>query len=384
MAEIIDYSQFSTEELIEEIRREESLLKGFRDLLSEAEERREETERAIEEEGLIDKEERYRRRQKRIEELTRIIGEYDGQIGEWEEKVRSREETIRSLTKSIETFEARSRDLRYSSYDRFVYRESAARLRRTLRTHRGYLTRETETLETLRDLRAWMVRRRAGLQRWQTVEAPYIERLEELRADLAKWLAEIARLQKAIPEIEAELEKKYEELRKRKKLSRISINLYLIVEEGEHYYPRVESRHYEYHRPKHRSVRIRRKYPKGAFNSLLHCDAFVNPETRQILQNEEPFPTLLDLMRKDVSREFEEEFSLPHIDPDTLTLGECSEIPDVSEIGKPPFKVRVERTVEGRPEETWSTTVNAYLFSDARYEELTRNMEQYRKHLEME
>lgn len=167
-----------------------------------------------------------------------------------------------------------------------------------------------------------------------------------------------------------------------KELGRVSLNLYLIIEAGEHEYPRQPERYYHYRKPRPRRVRVKRPYPKGAFQSWLECDAFLDSVTREILQDEEPFPTLLTLMREDVAREFEEEFSLSHVDPDTLTLGEVSEIASPEEIGKPPYKIRVERTVEARPGETWSTPVERYLLTDEEYDELTKDMKQYRKALE--
>lgn len=169
----------------------------------------------------------------------------------------------------------------------------------------------------------------------------------------------------------------------KKELNRVSLNLYLIVEAGEREYPRKPGAYYVYRKPRPRRVRVKRKYPKGAFQSWLECDAFLDPETREILQEEEPFPTLLSLMRGEVAREFEEEFSLSRVDSDTLTLGEVSEIARPEEIGKPPYKIRVERTVEAKPRESWSTPVEAYLLTDEEYDRLTETMAQYRKHLEM-
>jgi len=230
--EPIDYSALPVEELIAEIKREEELLDGFRDLLAEAETRRDETLRAIEEERLPFYAERYRRRQERIRELERALTEYDRQIAYWESRVARRETIIRDLEASIARLEARLAIPWLSPTERLITRETIRRLRRSLAAHRGWLTRETRTLSRLKELREWTRRRIAAYRGWQIREEPYVTRLRELRADLSRWEAEIARLQEEIRKTEEELKKKREALPKFWK-SHVIISLDY---DGEHYF----------------------------------------------------------------------------------------------------------------------------------------------------
>lgn len=89
---------------------------------------------------------------------------------------------------------------------------------------------------------------------------------------------------------------------------------------------------------------------------------------------------MIKLIREDVAREFMEEFNLPRVDPENLTIGIVSDVASPTEIGKPPYKDKIERTEEF--EDGWSVSVETYLMSDGEYERLTSGMTQYREYLE--
>lgn len=203
-----DYAAWTTEELIDEIKREEELLRGFRDLLAEAETRRAETERAMAEERLLYRGERFQARARRIAEVERAVAEYDRQITVTEGEVRRRAEMVRSIEEAIGLHEKRLLLPLISAIERFITRETIARLRRSLAAYRGHLTRQTRILETLRSLREWSARRIRSLRTWQTIEEPYVTRLTELRLDLERWSSEIAKLRETIPREEARLQQK--------------------------------------------------------------------------------------------------------------------------------------------------------------------------------
>lgn len=147
-----------------------------------------------------------------------------------------------------------------------------------------------------------------------------------------------------------------------KELARVSIALYIIISEGEK----------EYFISTRKGQKVKRRYPKGAFQSFWQCDAFISPETREIKTEEEPFPTILTIMRDDTIAEFLDNFNVNY-DPDDLVLGETSEVPEPGEIGKPPYKIRIERTVEGEvpsgasPTSTWRGTEERYVLTTERY-----------------
>ena len=203
-----DYSKWSYEELSDEIKREEEALARHRATLSEATRHAEEIRRAIEEEKLAYWEDRYRTRIKRIEELERVLSEYDLQVRRQEERVRRREETIQTLEASIAFQSRRLLTAWLSPTERFITREVITRLRRSLTAHRGWLTRETRTLESLKRFREWIRRRIAGYKAWQVREEPLLKRLEELRTALATTTAEIERFKAEITAEEAKLEEK--------------------------------------------------------------------------------------------------------------------------------------------------------------------------------
>lgn len=354
--------ELSYSELRAEIQREESILKENRSSLEDAESRLQDLEESIEGELAREEVERWVSRRRIIERLR--------------ERIETRAKRIDALTRRA--LELERLPVVISVVSRYIRLEVAASLWRSVWALRGWQTRDR------RALRSYLG--------WQTREAPRVVRLRLLLEERGRWTAEQERLAKAIGEEERLIEYKYGLLPK-KELARVGLNFYLIIERGEHEYPRptskapsVVDRHYVY-RTKTGGVRRGRqrvKYPKGAFQAWWQVDAFRSLETGQIIREEEPFPTLEPLMRRDTAREFMEEFNVPEVDPDSLTLGIVSEIPPEEEVGKPPYKDRVERTVEDTFGSPYRVRVEEYLMTDAEYDSLTSGMTQYRDHLERE
>jgi len=173
------YKSLSLTELKAEIAREETLLEGFKDQLSEAEARRRETERLLKRERLPP-EERLRVREATIRELETRIRERAVKIWELEETIRFHE----------------ARLPRVSPTERYVTRRVIASLRRTVAAYHGWQTRDRRSLTTYRG--------------WQTREAATVERFEKLQKELDSWNREVNILTTQIASVEGELEKKRE------------------------------------------------------------------------------------------------------------------------------------------------------------------------------
>jgi len=335
----------SYSELKAEIGREETELGELYQSLYDADERLSEAEEQVRAESQRDEAQRWLVRQRNIQRLRTRIAE--------------RQRRIDALTQKALSFERMPPFI--SVVDRYIRLEVAASLWRTVNALQGWQTREQRSL--------------AAYLGWQKREAPLTERLRQLLADRDKWKREADGLAARIKVTEAQIAYKKEILPK-VKLSRVSIALYLIIEGGEHEYPREEGRRYVYRKPHYRSVRQRVKYPKGRFQSILQCDSFITPDTGELRTDIDPFKTLEGVMRAEVADEFIEEFSLKELDPEDLTLGVVNIVAGDEEIGKPPFKISISRTVEVSGQE-WKTTINRYIMGDAEYYALTREMKEY-------
>lgn len=340
----------SYSELLAEIQREETELGELYESLYDADESLGEVEEEIDEESQRDEAKRWLDRQKTIQRLrTRIA---------------TRQRRIDDLTQKALAYEKMPPII--SVVNRYIRLEVAASLWRTVHALDGWQTRER------RALKAYLG--------WQTREAPVTERLRQLLADKAKWQREADTLATRIKVEEAQIAYKKEILPK-VKLSRATVALYLIVEGGEHEYPREEGKRYIYRKPQYRSTRNRVRYPKGRFQSILQCDSFIDPKTGELNTDIDPFKTLEGVMKAEVADEFIEEFSLKELDPNDLTLGVVNIIAGEEEIGKPPLKLYISRTDEETGHD-WKTTINKYLMLQADYRRLIKDMKDYLAALE--
>jgi len=330
-----------------EIEREETELGELYQSLYDADERIGELEDEIGAESQREESRRFIERQRVIRRLERRIAE--------------RQARIENLTRRA--LELERMPIYISVVQRYIRLEVAASLWRSVHALQGWQTRERRSL--------------AAYKGWQTRELPYTERIRLLLEALARWRKEADGLAAQIRIVEAQIVYK-KSILPVLVLSRVSIALYLIIERGEHVYPRHKP-HYDFYdkeRGRYRKVRHKVSYPKGRFQSILACDSFINPDTGEIRADIDPFNTLERVIRTEVADEFMEEFSLKTLDPNDLTLGETSIIPDEEEIGKPPFKLYISRTYEDTGRE-WRTTINKYIMTDAQYYELTKDMKDY-------
>jgi len=193
-----DYSRWSTEDLVEEIQREEEALADLRGTLEDAEENVAGLEKTIEEEGLPLARERYRRRARTIEELRRRIAARAEDIRRREERIAEREKDLIRLQ---------------------IFRASPITIeavRRSISALRGWQTRRRTQQE--RDQA-----RLARLERLQVEEGPLLLRLTWLREELFFWREQVRALRREVAAEEARLERKRAAL---PKLYRIKIRLY--------------------------------------------------------------------------------------------------------------------------------------------------------------
>jgi len=340
----------SYSELKSELGREETELAELYQSLYDADERLGDVEDQIDVESRRDEAQRWLGRQRTIQRLRTRIAQ--------------RQSRIDDLTQKALEYERMP--IYISVVNRYIRLEVAASLWRTVSALQGWQTREQRSL--------------ASYLGWQTREAPLTERLRQLLGERTKWKREAERLADRIKVTEAQIAYKKEILPK-VKLSRVSIAIYLVIQEGEHTYPRDEGRHYIYRKPHYRSTRNRVRYPKGRFQSILQCDSFIDPGTGELRTDIDPFRTLENTMRSEVSNEFIEEFSLKEMNPEDLTLGVVNIIPDEAELSKPPYKISISRTDEETGRE-WKTMINRYIMTDSEYLELTKNMKEYLETLE--
>ena len=344
----------SYSELTAEIQREETELEELYLSLYDADERLGEVEEQIRVESQRDEAKRYLERQRTILRLRARIAERQSRIDDLTRRALEYERMPPFVSVSI------------SAVERYMRLSVAALLWRSVYALHVWQTRERRSLTSYLG--------------WQTREAPLTERLRQLLADRAKWKKEADTLASRINVEEAQVSYKKEILPK-VKLSRATIALYLIIEGGEHEYPREEGKRYIYRKPHYRSTRQNVKYPKGRFQSILQCDSFIDPATGGLRTDIDPFKTLEGEMRHEVADEFIEEFSLKALNPDDLTLGEVNIVAGEEEIGKPPFKLHISRTDENTGKE-WRTTINRYIMSDSQYLNLVRGMKEYLEALE--
>jgi hypothetical protein len=337
-------------ELLAEIGKEETSLGELYESLYDADQQLADIEEAIEQELQEEETQRYLERQKTIQRLRT--------------RIKTRQTRIDELTEAALRLERMPAVI--SVVNRYIRLEVAASLWRTISALKGWQTREQRSLRSY--------------QGWQTREEPLTTRIRTLLAEKTRWEKEAQTLANQIKIEEARIAYK-KSILPEITLNRVSLALYLIIEEGSHEYPREPGKYYTYHKPHYRRVRHTVRYPKGRFQSILECDAFTDPSTGEIRRNLDPFLTLEQVMREEVAMEFEEEFSLKTVNPNDLTLGGVSIIADESEVGKSPYKISISRTDEASGRE-WKTMIQRYIMTDSEYLALTRDMTDYLKALE--
>ena len=342
----------SPADLRAELEREETLLGEHYQSLYDADQQLEDTEQQLAEEAQREEARLYLDRQATIRRLERSM--------------RDRQKRMDTLSEEAHKYERRALDPYTSLTYKIISLEVAASLWRSVKAYKGRQTRQRRSLATYRG--------------WQTKKASTVERLLQVTKERDRWRREAEQIAARIKEEEARIAYKKSIIPK-VTLSRVTIALYLIIQEGEHTYPRGEGKYYVYHRPHYRKARHQVRYPKGRFQSILQCDSFIDLGTGELRTDIDPFKTLENTMRSEVSSEFIEEFSLKTMNPDDLTLGIVNIIPDEAELGKAPFKISISRTDETTGRE-WKTMINRYIMTDAEYYDLTRNMKEYLDALE--
>jgi len=208
VAEVVDYSKLSFEELLDEVRLETETLATKQADLAVYQKRKLDIERAITEERLLPLPERYARRAELIATLEKSIGERQAQISRTEEDIRRRTERISELQKRIGAEEARLLIPTISPVERLLIRETAASLRRSLARLEGWQTRKRDWLSALRRVQATERRSLGQLRRQQVKEEPLLIRLTQLRIALSDITTEITRLQTEIAIEQARLQEK--------------------------------------------------------------------------------------------------------------------------------------------------------------------------------
>jgi len=339
----------------------------------------EDIKQTIIDEKLLGIEDRLNRRRDRIEQLIKIIQNWNKEIDLVQDRITGYDRIINSIQRDIGIYERRSADPFVSFIDRDMARNLARILRRSIAAYRGHRTRQQNILTQLKRFKASSTSELGAQTRWMKTELPLEDRLNGLRRRLTFLKNQAKELTGAIQHEELRLEYKRSKLPPHR-LERVHLNYYLIIEEGEHIYPR-NGGYYVYRRGRTgvRRTRQRQKYPKGRFQAWLECDTFIDPDTGEIQQLEDPFITLDAVMRKTVVDLLLEVFSVPNIDLNDLTLGTVSETGKLTELGKPPYIDRVERTVDDG--EDFGQNINRYVMTVTDYDQLTKNMAEYREAL---
>ena len=366
-------------QLRREIEIEEQAQAQRQHTLKDVEKAHEEILQTILDEKLLGIEERLKRRRERIEQLLRIIQNWNTEIDIVKDRIKGYDTIINSILRDIAINERRTADPFLGFIERDIARTVARNIRRSESAYRGHRTRQQTILTQLTRLRASTVAELGAQSKWMKKELPLEDRLNGLRRRATFLSNQIKELLGAIQQEERRLEYKHSKLPPQR-LERIHLNYYLIIQEGEHIYPR-DGGYYVYTRGRTgvRKTRTRRKYPKGRFQAWIECDSFIDPDTGAIKQNDDPFLTLDGVMRKTIVDLLMEVFSVPNIDLNSLTLGTVSETGLLTEIGKPPFIERVERTVDDG--EDYGQDINRYIMTVTAYDSLTRNMTEYREAL---
>lgn len=370
------------EQLKQEIERERDDQENRQRTLGEVQDRIAGLRRQLREERLTDKTDVIEARRTRIEQLRRVIAEFNKQIEEQKKRVAHYKRLYDEAQAALASLSTNI------TWESFLPHNQQRRetLRRRVAAYRGLVNSEQDLLDRLTAFRTSSVAEFAALNRWLRTEVTLQERLNSILGSIEFWSNNEREIRATIEEEAWRISYKLT-LVVEGRLQRITVNYYIIIEEGEHDYPRDPSRRYR--RKGGVAYRNKVRYPKGAFQAYLECDAFV--ENGSPREDKEPFPSLDRLMRVDVIEEFQKEFKNPtrdgsnpyesedlkyHFMPGDLTLGIVSIRPKSEEVGKPPFKLYLERMSEGRG--GWVKGVEEYLMTIEEYDRFTANMVEYR------
>ncbi len=216
-------------------------------------------------------------------------------------------------------------------------------------------------------------------------------RLAELREAQDKVIAELWRVIEELTPLRTETARLKTEIKtaqdkiSRKvtvELKRVQLNAYVVIEEREKtYYKRRRSERTARKHGKYVKVTVR--YPKGRFQSWFECDSWVIPDTETVLLEREPTYTLIkEYVIPHVNDELAEKFNILPFTPESFTFGETSTILSDEDLGKPPVKIKVERTVEDvKPEHTiknpWEEIVSEEILTQEDYNRLVSDYPDY-------
>jgi len=229
MTELPPLSELSYGELLEEIRKEEVHLKELEEALTGSQTQIDELKKALIEEYQTIDIERHRDREKRILRLREEIEVKREQFRRVGADIEARTETIREREASRAFYLRRSRDRLVSLTDREAARDVAETLKRSISRLKGWQTRKTELQDTLREELRQLGRTVGGYLRWQIEEETLARRITELEESLAFWTKTREDIERDIKAEQEHLEKKREELKKRRVLHRIKLRLYNVI-----------------------------------------------------------------------------------------------------------------------------------------------------------
>ena len=277
------------------------------------------------------------------EKLTRIETEEYNPL--WRENVR--------LARAIRRWETRLRE----------YEARLAELRRIgwVRLHR----REREEYQDL--LYRLIPRARARLEELHEAQEKVIAELWRITEELTPIRAEIDGLKDRIKDAQEKISRKVVV-----QLKRVELNANIIIEEGVKTY-RKRRKSLATARKHGKYVNVTVRYPRGRFQAWFQIDSWVLPETGTVLWELEPTYTLInEHVIPHINDEFGEEFHLLPFTRESFTIGETSTILGDEDLGKPPIKVKVERTVENvKPYHTiknpWERTVSEEILTQEAY-----------------
>lgn len=224
-----DYTAWSYEDLVAEIRREENLLADERKTLRDVEDTITSIDAEIEAEKLPSARERFLRRQRTIAQLQKGIAERAEDIKRREERIAEREREI-----------IRLQIFRASPY-------TIRAIRRIISAYQGWQARRSSQQEREE-------RRLKRLEKLQVKEEPLIERLKKLREELDYWRVQAREIRGNVAEEEARLDRKRAAL---PSLYRIKIRLYNEMEGPN-------------------------GSPTGMFQAWFDIDAILDPSTRLV------------------------------------------------------------------------------------------------------
>jgi len=181
---------------------------------------------------------------------------------------------------------------------------------------------------------------RRRLEDFHTAQEIVIADLWKITEELSPLRAEVTALKSEIRKIQRELKRKIVY-----GLQRVELNAYIIIERGEKTY-HVKRKSMKTARKHGYYVKVTRKYPKGRFQAWFQIDCWVLPETGAILEELDPTSMLIrDYVMPEIIDEIDDKFHIRFTRED-FTIGETSKILGDEDLGKPPKKIRVERTIE--------------------------------------